>query len=92
MIVVFGACKCKDDLWRLFFSSLFLTFFCLSDGFNIPCQHAIPEKVLVSPEVQLSVDFFAITAHVFFPPESLPPLQRVRVIAYVFIVLSFWLM
>lgn len=57
MIVVFGACKCKDDLWRLFFSSLFFTFFCLSDGFNIPCQHAIPEKVLVSPEVQLSVDF-----------------------------------
>lgn len=88
MIVVFGVCKCKDDLWRLFISSLFFTFFCLADGFNIPCQHAIPEKVLVSPEVRLSVDF-SLKPHVF---PLLPPLQRVRVIAYVFIVLSFWLM
>lgn len=65
-----------------------LLFFCLSNGFNIPCQHAIPEKVLVSPEVRLSVDF-SLKQHVF---PLLPPLQRVRVIAYVFIVLSFWLM
>lgn len=32
-----------------------LLFFCLSDGFNSPCQRLIPEKV-VCPEVQLSVD------------------------------------
>lgn len=55
MIVVFGVSRCKHDLWRLFFSSLFFTFFCLSDGFNSPSQRLIPEKV-VSPEVRLSVD------------------------------------
>lgn len=75
-----------------FFFFSFLNFFNHSDDFHTPRQRAIAMKVVVSSEVQLSVGFSLLRHMLFFSAESLPPLQRVRVIAYVFIVLSFWLM